>query len=134
MLKQILRFGAVGGVGFIVDASMLWLLLRLGLNPFTARALSFPVAVFVTWILNRTWTFAVDPDASKTRELNRYVAVQLTGAAANYCAYSIVISHFAHTGRVIFIALVFGSFVGMFINFWGARQFAFRATKSDKAE
>ncbi len=111
----------------MVDAGMLWLLLMQGLNPFVARALSFPAAVLVTWALNRSWTFATGVPRGRIRELRSYVAVQLTGAAVNYSAYSLVVGIFGATPSVIFGGVVLGSFVGLFVNFWGVRRFVFVA-------
>lgn len=121
-----MRFGVVGTIGFIVDGGMLWALLFAGLNPYAARALSFPIAVVVTWALNRVWTFSSADKTGKRRQFNRYLAVQLVGAGANYCVYSSIIRTFGHAGQVVFTALVVGSFVGMFLNFWGARRLIFR--------
>jgi putative flippase GtrA len=128
LIGQIMRFGVVGTIGFVVDGGMLWLLLSSGLNPYAARALSFPVAVVVTWALNRVWTFATAEKIGKRRQFNRYLAVQLVGVGANYSVYTAVIRIFSDSASVIFAALVAGSFVGMFLNFWGARKIAFRDT------
>lgn len=126
LLRQMMRFGVVGGVGFIVDGGMLWFLLANGFSPYVARALSFPVAVIVTWALNRAWTFGAARKSGRIRQFNRYLAIQLIGAATNYCFYSLVVRTFGETSLAIFVGFVFGSFVGMFVNFWGARQIAFR--------
>ena len=126
LVRQIMRFGVVGTIGFVVDGGMLWVLLSAGLNPYAARALSFPIAVVVTWALNRIWTFSSADKTGKRQQFNRYLAVQLVGAGANYCVYSSIIRAFGHAGQVVFAALVVGSLVGMFLNFWGARRLAFR--------
>ena len=44
------RFCVVGTIGFITDATVLALLLENGVSHYVARILSFPVAVFVTWL------------------------------------------------------------------------------------
>lgn len=134
LLKQVMRFGVVGSVGFVVDGGMLWVLLSSGLNPYVARALSFPVAVVVTWALNRTWTFSAGGGSGKTRQFNRYLGVQLVGVGVNYCVYSISVRTMGESGTAIFLALVLASFVGMFVNFLGARKFAFKDEGNDVAD
>ena len=124
--SQILRFGAVGGVGFVVDGGLLWSFLSLDLSPYLARALSFPAAVLVTWALNRRWTFA--PNGARTRrsELRRYFSVQIVGNLTNYAIYSAIVALFGGTSGVVFAAFCIGSFVGSSLNFIGARFYAFR--------
>lgn len=126
LVTQILRFGVVGSVGFIVDASLLWLFMSLGFNPYLGRLMSFPTALIVTWILNHKWTFGATQDSHRKGHFQRYVAVQLTGMFINYSTYSLVLMTFGTDDLTVFAALVSGSFVGMFINFCGARYIAFR--------
>ncbi|WP_106746552.1 GtrA family protein [Yoonia maritima] len=126
LVRQIVRFGMVGGVGFIIDGGMLWLLLACGFNPYIARAFSFPVAIVATWALNRIWTFTTADRSRKLRQFNRYLTVQLIGATANFSVYTLVVHRFSGAGATILLGLLLGSFVGMFINFWGAREIAFR--------
>ncbi len=128
---QILRFGVVGGVGFVVDGGLLWLLVSLEVNPYLARALSFPVAVVVTWVLNRNWTFRAHRDASRTGQFRRYFGVQVVGSLSNYLVYSVFIMAFGTAGSMIFWGFALGSFVGSFINFMGARMVAFRVGRID---
>jgi putative flippase GtrA len=126
-MAQILRFGAVGGVGFVVDGGLLWLLIGLDFNPYLARALSFPVAVVVTWALNRNWTFRATRDASRKGQFRRYFGVQIIGSLTNYLIYSAVIGFFGTASLTIFAGFALGSFVGSLLNFFGARHVAFRA-------
>lgn len=127
LIAQMLRFGAVGGVGFVVDGGLLWLLIGLDFNPFLARALSFPVAVIVTWALNRNWTFRATRDASRKGQFRRYFGVQIMGSLTNYLVYSAVIGVFGTSSLTIFAGFALGSFVGSLLNFIGARHLAFRA-------
>lgn len=126
-IAQLLRFGAVGGVGFVVDGGLLWLLIGLDFNPFLARALSFPVAVVVTWALNRNWTFRATRDASSKGQFRRYFGVQIVGSLTNYLIYSAVIGFLGTASLTIFAGFALGSFVGSLVNFFGARHVAFRA-------
>ncbi len=131
LLGQILRFGAVGGVGFVVDGGLLWLFISLDLNPYVARALSFPIAVLVTWVLNRNWTFRATRDSSRKGQFRRYFGVQTVGTLSNYAIYSLVIGAFGTAGPTVFWAFAVGSFIGSFINFCGARYLAFRVRGHD---
>lgn len=127
LFAQMMRFGAVGGVGFVVDGGLLWLLLGLDFNPYMARALSFPVAVVATWLLNRNWTFRATRDASREGQFRRYFGVQVVGSLTNYLVYSAIIGIFGTASMTIFLAFALGSFIGSFLNFFGARLLAFRA-------
>ena len=53
MLREVLRFGAVGTLGFVVDGTILTLLLKIGQPVVVSRCASFAAAVTVTWLLNR---------------------------------------------------------------------------------
>ena len=127
ILAQVLRFGVVGGVGFIVDGGLLWLLIVLDFNPFAARALSFPIAVVATWLLNRNWTFRATRDASKQGQFRRYFGVQVVGSLTNYLVYSAIIAIYGVASVTVFWAFVAGSALGSIWNFCGARYVAFRA-------
>ncbi len=126
LMGQIMRFGAVGGVGFIVDGSLLALLIRAGVDPYLARALSFPIAVVVTWLLNRNWTFRDTRDASRKGQFRRYFAVQVVGTLTNYGVYSAFITVFGKDPAMIFWGFALGSLIGSAVNFCGARYIAFR--------
>jgi putative flippase GtrA len=52
-MKRILWLGAIGGIGFVVDAGILQALFVRGIQPIIARCISFPVAVTATWLLNK---------------------------------------------------------------------------------
>jgi len=127
LLTQVMRFGVVGAVGFVVDGGLLWLLISLDFDPYLARALSFPIAVIVTWALNRNWTFRETRDISRKGQFRRYFGVQTAGTLTNYAIYSAVIGLFGAAALTIFVAFALGSLIGSFINFFGARKVAFRA-------
>lgn len=125
-IAQFVRFALVGSVGFVVDGGLLWIVVSGGADPYAARAVSFPVAVFVTWLLNRLWTFALADKLSPARQFRAYFLVQLGGVATNLAAYTIVIEAFGKAAPVAMAAFAAGSFFGMFVNFAGSRAFVFR--------
>lgn len=85
-LAELIRFGFVGGVAFVVDAG-LFNLLRfgpgelLGHKPLTAKVVSVAVATVVAWLGNRYWTFAARRTSSRTREFIGFAVVNVIGMA-----------------------------------------------------
>ncbi len=127
-----IRFGLVGVAGFVVDAGVLRAMTALvGLNPFEGRAISFPVAMSVTWLLNRTFTFRHHTSShSAWRQALIYIGVQLCGGAANYGVYSLALLVYPSFESMLLIPLAFGAVAGMFLNFLGSKHIAFRAAPS----
>ncbi|WP_108816395.1 GtrA family protein [Loktanella sp. Alg231-35] len=123
--QSLVRFMCVGVVGFIVDGGLLFSLIALGTDPYTARLCSFPLAVLATWWLNRVWTFQSSNRSKPVSQLGRYVAVQLVGVTTNYLAYATVLNLTQPTPEFVLLGFVIGSTIGLFVNFLGARFFAF---------
>jgi putative flippase GtrA len=123
-VDQIARFIVVGTVGFAIDGGLLYLLVRSGVDPYLARAFSFPPAVTATWYLNRVWTFAAREGAAR-RQYARYLAVQLVGALSNYGVYAAILSLGHRSAEGALAALAAGSIAGLVINFVGARALVF---------
>ncbi len=83
---ELLKFGIVGGTGFIVDIGLFNLLQHgpfavLAGKPVTAKIFSVAVAMIVTWIGNRLWTFADQRTRTKVREFVGFVVVNIGGMA-----------------------------------------------------
>ncbi|TPW73555.1 GtrA family protein [Schumannella sp. 10F1B-5-1] len=64
LISQLLRFGLVGGVGFVIDVGLFNLLIATVLHPaqlhegpLIAKAISTTVAIVANWLGNRFWTF-----------------------------------------------------------------------------
>jgi putative flippase GtrA len=133
-LHEALRFGIVGAVGFAVDGGVLTLLVTLGgWGPITSRAISFPVAVVATWLLNRTFTFrsTARTGAAAAQEYLRYFGVQLTGALVNVLVYAALVLHWPALGEVPILPLAIASAVAMVVNFAGARLLVFSSARGD---
>ena len=126
-----LRFGVVGAAGFAVDAAVLHALVDgAGLDPFSARLISFPVAVFVTWTLNRAWTFRSARGAGRLRQAAVYVGVQFAGGLANYSVYTVALVAAPMLRHWLLIPLALGSAAGLCLTFLGSKHLAFRTTEN----
>ena len=125
--KDFFRFCVVGAIGFVTDAGMLALLLENNVSQYTARVLSFPVAVFVTWWLNRIWTFSQAGRAKTGKQIMRYFTVQCLGAAVNFMFYFALLQFIEPTAANAVFALAVGSAAALIINYLGSRFHVFRS-------
>lgn len=123
---QLLRFAAVGTAGFVADVLVLYLCLALGLGYYAGRAVSFLAAVWVTWQLNRRYTFASPSGRSAWAEWSRYLVAMLGGGVVNYLAYSAVVSFAPGLPFLPVVAVAAGSLAGMFVNFSSAKFLVFK--------
>ena len=133
--RQFCRYLAIGALGFAIDGALLYMLVAEGANPYWARALSFAVAVTVTWRLHRVWTFRTRATAGARREYFGYFAVQILGALTNYACYATVLGFLAPTPANALVALAAGAGFGLIVNFAGARWLVFKgASVSDAVD
>ncbi len=114
------RFALVGALGFVVDASVLTLLVNgLDQGHFVSRAVSFSLAVTATWLANRRWTF--EPTEHRGKEYAGYITTQLIGAVINLGIYVLLIQLFPHLAKVPVVPLAGGALVALIFNFATAR-------------
>jgi len=130
--SRFLRFGIVGGAGFIVDEGVLALFHYLvGLDRYSARAISIFCAMTFTWWGNRNLTFAEHAATGGVPELAnewfKFVLANAVGAVANYGTYSLLVSFTpAPLGNPL-VAAALGVVVGLVFNFTLSKRFVFRA-------
>ncbi|WP_428978267.1 GtrA family protein [Oricola thermophila] len=87
-ILRLASFAVAGGTGFIVDASVLTLLMKFTpMGPFSARVFAIAAAMFTTWMINRNITFGKS-GRHVVKEGARYGFVALMGAGLNYAIYS----------------------------------------------
>jgi len=79
----------LGGVAaLLVDLAVLEVLTRgAGLSPFIARVPAIAIAMVVSWLINRTITFAVTTPP-KVSEFAKFAAVSWIAQAVNYAAFA----------------------------------------------
>jgi dolichol-phosphate mannosyltransferase len=83
-LTQCILFFAVGGIGMLIDLTMMAVLLHAGWSFALARVFSIMTAMLLNFLLNRRVTF---PDAVRGRpgpQLFKFVAVCLLGLGINW--------------------------------------------------
>ncbi len=112
-------FVLAGSAGFITDTAIL-LALNQYLNPFISRALSFGLALIVTWIINSRFTFK-----NKPKNIFRYIAGQNLGIIANYSVYTSCIYILGETKKDLISAMIISSTGAMVLNFFLMKYWAF---------
>ncbi|MET0743020.1 MAG: GtrA family protein [Microvirga sp.] len=127
LVRRIRSFVAVGLIGFVVDAGLLAVgTTLLSMGPRVSRVISFLAAVLVTWVLNRTFTFADRASRRKTGELLRYGFTSVVSAFLNLGAYFLALPMLPDNAVAPYIALVFGGASGLMSNFVLYRLVVFR--------
>jgi len=126
-LGQMLRFGIVGGIGFLVDAGVLYLMLTWCLGPYGGRVVSFLAAATATFILNRSFTFRRDSpsDTHPAGEWLFYLGLMVIGGLVNYGIYAAAVALSEQVHRTPVIGVALGSIAGMAINFWTSKTMVF---------
>ena len=124
---ELVLFSLAGVAGFLVDAGVVWVLTRAGVGPIMAQAVAFTMAVTVTWLLNRRFTFAHHASPNWLREWLHYVAANSVGALVNNGVYALLVLTMAMFSKEPVLAVVSGSLAGLVFNFTASRTLVFRA-------
>jgi putative flippase GtrA len=134
--REMLKFGAVGALAFVVDLYV-YNLLRVGVwpledapfgdKPLLCKVISVTCATIVAWLGNRLWTFRHRRRAAARREFVLFAVMNIGGLIISLSCLGF--SHYVLgltsaladniSGNMIGIAL------GTLFRFWAYRQFVF---------
>lgn len=128
--SRFLRFGLVGGAGFVVNLAALSAVHRLlHAGDDLSWFIAFIPSVTFTWWGNRVLTFADRASTGITgtaQEWARFVAANSFGAAANFATYAAMTRYAPFPLDVPELALVAGVAVGLVFNFTLSHALVFR--------
>ena len=133
LVREMVKFGVVGAVAFVVDVG-LFNLLRYGGghgpmfdHPLTAKAVSVTAATLTAWLGNRLWTFRHRRQRAMHHELALFVVFNLVGMAIALAC--LAISHYVLNLRSPLAdnlsANGVGLALGTLFRFWAYRKFVF---------
>lgn len=125
-----IRFGMVGGAGYLVDLAMLaFATEQLGLDAFRGRVISIAVAMTATWLGNRYFTFAERRARGNlgaiAQEGLKFAGANLVGAVVNYVVYAALVAYAASPFNNQYLAQVIGVLAGLVFNFTLSRTLVF---------
>ena len=82
LINQILKFGVVGGIAFVIDYGILFLLAKvIGLNELISAARSFIISLTFNYFLNTKWVFEAKKQTPK--EVIIFVLLSVVGLGIN---------------------------------------------------
>lgn len=132
---QFLRFCIVGGVGFVVDASVLLAAVRFfGADPIGGRILSFSIAVWTTFELNRRWAFRSRGGRPYLVAFASYLGVQGVGFACNFSIYTVLYLTLPSPYNLPLACLMVASGAALAVNYAGANLLVFRSNRGSEAD
>ncbi len=127
LIKQFLKFGIVGTLGFIVDISVLkFCMVFLGMGPYLGRVFSFLLGATTTWICNRVFTFSDRRHGHMGMQWAKFLIVCAVGFTLNYGTYAALISLIPYIYLHPVLGVAAGSLTAMFFNFFMVRTLVFR--------
>jgi putative flippase GtrA len=134
LYREVLKFGAIGAVAFVVDIGIFNLLRHevvgsLSDKPLTAKTISVLVATVVAWLGNRYWTFRRRRRASRRREFVLFLLMNMGGLGIALACLGF--SHYALRLTSALADNIAGNMVGLALGtlfrFWAYRQLVFTA-------
>jgi putative flippase GtrA len=123
------RFMLIGFIGFMVDATVLHLLVSgAGARPIVGRIGSFFCSSFVTWRLNRRYTFAGRSTGNGSfGEWLSYLWTSAMGAVINYAVFVVLVLTVPAVAAAPTLGVAAGSIAGMIVNFTLYKFVVFRS-------
>jgi dolichol-phosphate mannosyltransferase len=121
---QLMRFGFVGGSGYVVNLVVFALLTEAGdLHHIPAAIGAFLVAVTNNFIWNRMWTFRAEaPGRHPAHQGMRFLVVSVVGLGVNLAILEALVSG-ADLGELLAQAIAVG--IAMPVNFIGNKLWTF---------
>ncbi len=117
-LKMKIKFLFVGGVAFLVDASIYLLLTNvLSLSPLSARVIAFTIAVFVTCTGNRLLTFAKRNHAAFYKQFGLALVAGLISLMPNLAVFLGLLFVLPTTFGFELFAFMSGTIAGIISNY-----------------
>jgi putative flippase GtrA len=135
LVRELVKFGMVGAVAFVVDVGLFNVLLHQTDKPLTSKTISTVAATTVAYVGNRFWTFRRRSRSGVGREYALFFL--LNGVGLAIALGCLAISHYllGFTSRLAdnIAANVIGLGLGTAFRFWSYRRYVFPALLPEAA-
>jgi putative flippase GtrA len=120
LVTEFIRFGLVGGLGFVVDVGVFNLLRTTIMDPghmhggpVIAKLISTTLAILVNWLGNRYWTFKDRRRTDVFRESVEFFAVSIAGMGIGLAC--LWFSHYVLGYRSLLADNISGNVIGLIL-------------------
>ena len=135
LIREVGKFGTVGGISFAIDLAIFNILLQAGVETLFAKTISTVIATTVAFLGNRFWTWRHRAHDNIARQYTLFFVLNAVGLGIGLAC--LAISHYG-LGQ-IWPALqtpladnisgqLVGTAFGTLFRFWSYRRFVFRDT------
>lgn len=84
LIKQIIKFGIIGAIAFLIDYSLLYICTEFfGIYYLTSSIISFTISVIFNYIASVKWVFEVDNEQNKTYQFILFIIMSIIGLIIN---------------------------------------------------
>lgn len=84
LIKQLFRFGIIGGLAFVIDYSILYICTEfLGIHYLISTFIAFSISTIFNYIASVKWVFDVDQSKSATKNFITFVVFSIIGLILN---------------------------------------------------
>jgi putative flippase GtrA len=118
LLEQILKFGIVGFLAFLIDYGILMLLSQVfGVNPVIAAGISFCISLVFNYLASMRYVFSHRENMSSSHEFVLFLMLSVVGLAINEVIIWIGTKTLGTSGLMVTITKVVATTVVMVWNF-----------------
>ena len=118
LIEQILKFGVVGAIAFLIDYGLLMLLSQLlGMDPVLSAGISFCVSVVFNYVASMRFVFTHRDDMSRQREFAIFIVLSVIGLIINELCMIAGVSVLGDSALAVTATKVFATAVVMVWNF-----------------
>jgi putative flippase GtrA len=139
LIRELGKFGAVGGLAFVIDLAIFNILLQAGTESRVAKTISMVVATTVAFLGNRFWTWRQSKHSHMARQYTLFFVINGVGLGISLACLTISHDVLGDVWPALRTPLadnvsgqLIGTALGTLFRFWSYRRFVFPAEVAEK--